>query len=103
MYVTDQTGKRIKCPHPHEFWTVAEVLRAEATRTEELIEQRTGFNSYCLCLDCLANLEIDLERDARVCPSCKSTHIASLREMVGGTCPKCKEGTIQEIETGWWS
>ena len=32
MYVTDQTGKRIVCPHPCEFATVSQVLGANAPR-----------------------------------------------------------------------
>ena len=98
MYVTNQADERIVCPHPSEYYTVIAVLGEEAP--QELIEQRTGFNSYCLCLNCLANFEMDLERDARVCQKCQSNLIASVREMVGRICPKCKKGTIQEIETG---
>jgi DNA-directed RNA polymerase subunit RPC12/RpoP len=101
MYVTDQTGKRIVCPHPCEFATVYQVLGANAPR--ELIQQRTGFNSDCLCLDCLKEFNIDLKRDARACPHCNSNRIGSLQELVDGPCPKCKEGTIQEIVTGAWS
>lgn len=101
MYVTDETGKRVICPHPNEFDTMRRVLGAEAPW--ELIEQRRGFNSFCLCLDCLSVLEIDLKRDARACSKCKSNHVASLRELIGKLCPKCKNGTFQEIVTGMWS
>jgi hypothetical protein len=98
MYVTDYYGERIVCPHPNEFDKVREILGADAP--SELIEQKTGFNSYCLCLDCLAEVTIDLARDARTCPKCKSGRVSSVIELVGASCPKCKVGTIQEIDTG---
>ncbi|NLB70306.1 MAG: hypothetical protein GX804_11625 [Lentisphaerae bacterium] len=101
MYVIDDDGKRIVCPHPREFATVAEVLGDDAP--PELVELRTGFNSYCLCLECLKKVELDLDRDLRECPKCTSNNITSLSELVGHSCPKCKEGTIKEIETGMWT
>ncbi len=101
MYVTDEAGKRVVCPHPCEYAVVSEVLGADAP--PELVEQRTGFNSDGVCLDCLAQFSIDLDRDARACQKCKSARIATVQELVGKPCPKCKAGTIREIETGMWS
>jgi|YNPMSStandDraft_1061717.scaffolds.fasta_scaffold47458_2 predicted RNA-binding Zn-ribbon protein involved in translation (DUF1610 family) len=114
MYVEDDKKKRIVCPHPVEDWTVAEVLGDNAPI--DLIKARTGFNSYCLCLDCLHQFEADLgderanpwrgwygamrQKDERKCPQCKSTNIATVFELIGTPCPKCKDGLIEEIETG---
>ncbi len=100
MYVSDQAGNRIVCPHPAEYAKAYQVLGGDASW--ELIEQRTGFNSVCLCRDCLQIFHLDLKRDARTCLNCRSSRVASLEELVGGICPKCMIGTIQEIETGRW-
>jgi len=61
MYVIDEKGNRVRCPHPKEHSIVFEVLGKEAT--EEEIKNRIGFNSFCLCLDCLTQLELDIGRD----------------------------------------
>ena len=94
----DNFGRRIVCPHPSEYSTVEKVLGEKASR--ETIEQRTGFNSFCLCLDCMENLKIDLKRDERICPHCSSNRVLTVDELVDNICPKCGEGTIEKIEFG---
>lgn len=118
MYVTDDSGKRIVCPHPAEKSTVYSILGENASR--EVIEERTGFNSYCVCLNCLNQFELDIgdyeiakswryyygairRRDERKCPHCKSSEVRTVFELIGEPCPKCKEGIIEEFETGIWS
>ncbi len=118
MYVEDDSGKRIVCPHPGEMRTVAKVLGENANR--ELIEARTGFNSYCVCLDCLKQFELDIgddeqsksswryfylyratkRKDERRCPYCNSQNVKTVFELIGSPCPKCKKGVIEEIKTG---
>jgi len=58
LYVENNKGKRIPCPHPAERERVEKVLGKEAS--EELIFERIGFNSRCVCLDCLYQFEADL-------------------------------------------
>jgi len=58
MYVEDEKGKRIPYPHPSEFSKVREVLGCFPTK--ELLNDRTCFNSYCICLDCKNRYEADL-------------------------------------------
>lgn len=99
MYVVDGNGNRKACPHPGELYTVRKVLGANAST--ELIKERTGFNSHCICLDCIEQFNLDLNRDSINCPVCQSEHVKSLRDMIGQTCPECREGAIQEIATGW--
>jgi len=101
MYVEDDDGRRIICPHPGERSTVAEALGKDAPR--ELVEARTGFNSHCVCLDCLGQFKLDIKKDDRRCPHCNSRKVKTVRELVGEPCPKCKEGVIEEIWTGWIS
>lgn len=98
MYVIDESGERIICGHPGEMATVARVLGDNAPR--ELIAARTGFHSDCICMDCLHQFKIDMNRDEEKCRRCGSRNIRTVREMIGKTCPKCKTGTIEEVETG---
>jgi len=104
--------------------SVAEVLGKNLSL--ELVRERTGFNSFCVCLDCLHQFRADLgyfemywspyepyfwqhlprlkqEKDRRECPECESWNVKTELELVGETCPKCKEGVIEEIWTGWTS
>jgi DNA-directed RNA polymerase subunit RPC12/RpoP len=88
---------RVVCPHPMEHVTVDRVLGedvSEATRAE-----RTGFNAYCVCRNCLSQFELDTERDERRCPDCGGRRVATLRELVGEDCPNCAEGTFVEGES----
>lgn len=116
MYVIDSQGRRIMCPHPGEDQKVSYVLGKNAS--SRLIRARTGFNSDCVCLECLAQFKLDIgneefskfswryyygaikKRDKRKCPSCDSTKVRTVPEMVDQECPKCKIGHIREIWTG---
>ncbi|MFC2018734.1 hypothetical protein ACFLU4_02095 [Chloroflexota bacterium] len=119
FYVVDDKGRRIVCGHPGERRKVEEVLGKKATL--ELIRERTGFNSDCICLSCLHQFPANLgesgwspfgdftapigarvrpSKDKRECPKCKSIKVKTVFEMVGETCPKCKEGIIEQIWTG---
>jgi hypothetical protein len=140
MYVVDDNGQRLVCPHPGEYHTVIKVLGVEtllAKREErysnfirwlrrllglssgsnlfrsmimargdendplyDLIHQRTGFNSYCLCLDCLQQFKLDIEKDNRICPVCASNRVKTEEELVGSECPKCGKGDIEKLFTG---
>jgi len=121
FYVEDEQGKRIICPHPVERQSVEKVLGRNPS--PELLNKRTGFNSDCLCLDCLHQFEADLgafrgywspyefylteyqpgpkqAKDRRECPKCHSRNFKTELEMVGQNCPRCKDGVIEEIITG---
>jgi len=127
FYVEDNKGERITCPHPGEEFTVRQILGASEL-VPAVVERRTGFNSHCICLDCLHQFKADLgesgwspyiditellkadpleykpklrdAKDRRECPQCKSKNVKTELEMVGQPCPKCKEGIIEEIWTG---
>jgi hypothetical protein len=68
MYVLKQNGDMTRCIHPGERWTIDSVLGEDAS--DELIRQRTGFDSDCVCLDCLSQFRLDLKREARICRDC---------------------------------
>lgn len=104
MYVIDENGERKACPHPDEPYL--------------LLKTRTGFNSYCICLDCFNQFDLDIgddekvesswkysygainKRDERYCPKCNSPNVKTVLEMIGELCPVCRKGTIEEIFTG---
>ena len=114
---------RVECPHPSESDYAMKIL-GQTFRNE--YESRTGFNSYVVCLDCLHQFEADLRdekvnewrfwygkpsfreafrgkpamKDERRCLKCGSKNVKTAFEMIGEKCPKCKKGTIEEIETG---
>jgi len=126
LYVEDDNGERIVCPHPEEGFTIAGVLGVSEL-APEVVEKRTGFNSPCVCLDCLHQFRADLgeigwrpcqssesimdwkrpshreEKDKRECPKCGSKNVKTELELVGQPCPRCKEGVIERIWTGWIS
>ena len=119
FYVENDKGRRIICRHPGEEGEVKRVLGKNTSL--EIVRERTGFNSFCICLDCLYQFEADFgesdwspyeediaaykprlkqEKDKRECPKCKSKRVKTESELVGETCPKCKEGKIEKIWTG---
>jgi hypothetical protein len=115
---------RIPCPHPNETEYAVEILGVPPGHP--LFKQRTGFNSYAICLNCLYQFEADFRdekvnewrlwygyptfkeafrgkpqmKDERRCPRCGSTNVKTVFELIGQPCPRCKVGVIVEIETG---
>lgn len=86
--------ERIVCSHPTEHADVERVLGADAP--EETVDARTGFNSNCVCLDCLSQFRLDTDRDQRRCPECTSERVVTEMELVGEACPNCESGTFIE-------
>ncbi len=84
----------------------------------KLFGTRTGYNSDCICKNCLKQSELDIgnaekskkswrrfyhasrKRDQRKCPNCGSNEIFTIMELVGKECPFCKKGKIIEEVTG---
>ena len=114
IYATGDKGERIVCAHPGEASAVARVLgikredipgffpwlwdAKDATpKVRELIEKRVGFNSFCICLDCLFEFDLDMKKDEKKCPKCKSENIKPIFELANKPCPKCKKGKIKMI------
>ena len=109
----DDNGKRIICPHPYEFRTIAEVLRLDEREVSgypvlsslrediaQLIRERTGTLSDCVCGDCLEKFQSDVEKDGRKCPGCKSGNVKTTSELIDQPCPRCHGGIIESIDTG---
>lgn len=98
MYAIDDSGERHTCPHPGEQARAREVIGPDAT--DEEIDERTGFNYYCVCVDCSTLFEKDPQRDTLVCPACQSRAVTLMTELVGSPCPACGEGTFIREDTG---
>lgn len=119
-YVIAENGERIVCPHPQEYQTIKKVLdldneekfpkpkfwwskkKKTALREsiDKFVKERTGFHSFCVCLDCKTGNDLDLKKDKRICPMCNSANIKSILELVGDVCPVCGNGNIIERDTG---
>ena len=99
IYAENDQGQRIVCPHPIERYYIREVLGEnvyDPVKKDYKYRLRSGFNSHCLCLNCLNQFDLDVEKDDRKCPKCGSTEVHTELEMVGKKCPKCHKGTIEE-------
>ncbi|MFA5181455.1 MAG: hypothetical protein WC405_09070 [Syntrophales bacterium] len=95
-----------------------EEQRAQMDEFKSLIQSRAGYNSFCVCHDCLAHIELDLgdaeesdkswrkyyesllRKDERLCPHCGSRNVRTVMEMIGHICPHCKKGEVIEVDTG---
>jgi ribosomal protein S27AE len=128
LYVVTPDGHRITCPHPGELFKIAEVLDLtyeevsspgrkrwwwsrkrcdDYDLTQQLIRERTGKHTFCVCRECKEPSYLDLgieqsrgPRDKWKCPRCGSQEIDTLSELIGKPCPLCGEGVIEEIVTG---
>jgi hypothetical protein len=140
-YVETNDGQRKECAHPIEDAEIAKTLgltydevceirwkkpawwwsnkrRKRYEEIAQLIEERTGYNSLCICLNCKKPAYLDLgdaetakaswryhygavkHKDKRQCPDCGDLEIMSLFEMLGKPCPLCGRGRVEEIVTG---
>lgn len=100
MYAVDDVGNRRVCPHPCEFSAVVEITGLEMSEAESA--GRTGYASHCVCLACVEQFDLDLERDERVCPKCSAQQVRSSEELIGESCPRCQVGLIEEGSIVRW-
>ena len=115
LYMENDKGERIAFPETGPSHQIAEMLTD--TISIELMKEKIGYNSYCICMDCLTQFELDLgddeqnkdsgryyygilkRKDERKCPHCKSQNVKTSLELVSKKCPQCKKGTFREIWT----
>lgn len=98
IYVVDALGKRVVCGHPGEGMKIQEITGLSVTEAEQ--KGLVGKSSYCICLNCLTQSELDLVKDPKTCKECGSDQIVSEKELVGRKCPKCQIGNFEEMPTG---
>jgi hypothetical protein len=98
VYALNTAGERIVCPHPIEWDTAKRVtgLDWHAARSKGLI----GHVSYCLCFACTHQFELDVNRDVKQCPHCKSLNVCTANASLGAQCPRCHEGSMVEVPIG---
>ena len=107
FYVANDAGERVPCAPHDESGTIARVLGIDeeiicscswnpASRQApvDLMEERIGYISPCVCPDCAAAFGLDLRRDPRICPVCGGSKVKTELETREGPCPRCGEGRI---------
>jgi DNA-directed RNA polymerase subunit RPC12/RpoP len=97
MYAISQDGKKEYCPHPAEREEMERILGTTEI-SDQMRRERTGIEHDCLCLDCLKQFRLDLDKNDKECPKCGSYKVKTIQELVYLPCPKCRTGTIQENE-----
>lgn len=92
-YVVNPDGERV---------TVGEMLHDDQIERISGMEYWSAFNHgllgfhfHCVCFECLATFDMDLEKDIKKCPQCESLHVKSFQGSLGATCPKCEVGKIE--------
>lgn len=91
-YAVDANGKRVVCGHPGED---QDIKRITGLNYSDAIKAGVaGYADYCVCLECLKQFELDLEKDQLACPECGSQQVRALIQLTGHQCPKCKNGVF---------
>lgn len=48
----------------------------------------------CICFDCTASFNLDVERVVKRCPKCESYNVKTSRASLGAECPACHIGVL---------
>lgn len=110
LYLQNNMGERIPLRDHGEREIIAQMLRAEEESLSDfnavdasqsalidLMEERVGYLTSCVCIDCLEQFGLDLRKDKIECPHCKSENVWTLLEMTDKRCPKCKSGHLSRF------
>ena len=98
MYAICDDGTRASLPHPS---TKRMAFEATGKEIDELWELgRIGRDEYFFCLSCGEGSCLDPKHDKLKCPECGDDNICNHEEVVGKTCPKCKEGQLTKDYVG---
>lgn len=97
-YAIDGEGRRVVCGHPGESQAVSRVTGLSWVDAEAA--GRVGRAWYCACFDCCAQFDLDLDRDIKQCPQCRSLRVKSAYGAIALPCPKCRLGQIVKERTG---
>ncbi len=65
------------------------------------MEERIGYLSACVCMNCLDQFGLDLRKDSIECPHCKSDHVRTILEMTNKRCPKCQSAYMEKMVMGY--
>lgn len=113
MYVADDNGNKILTSHSVDENEISQVLGIEKEmaiewlcgrgeqlppQIYELLEARVGVLCTCICIDCLHQFIMDVNKETRKCPQCGGTEVKMLAELKNSPCPKCKVGIMNPSE-----
>ncbi|MDT9547601.1 MAG: hypothetical protein RI826_09735 [Chlorobium phaeovibrioides] len=98
LYVMDDEGCFIRCRHPLEHRTIAEVLGQDADIA--LVRERTERLYEWLCLDCLSEGAQPRGGSSPLCSRCGSRYGKFFADIDGHPCPACKSGRMMVTDTG---
>ncbi len=90
---TVANGVEIILAHPDEISTLKRTtgLDWQQARESGLIRLRT----YCICFNCAAQFELDVDREEKKCASCGSHDVRSFNGSINEPCPSCRSGVLR--------
>ncbi len=110
LYLQNNRGERVPLKDPGEREIIAQMIRMEEESLKncdalagsqsaliDFMEERVGYLTSCVCIDCLGQFGLDLRKDEIECPNCRSQDVRTLLEMSGKRCPKCKSGHLSKF------
>lgn len=108
LYVTNDNGERVSLKGAKEKEAIARILLNEefsfcpddanlSQTTIDILEERVGYMSACLCMNCFHQFGLDLRKDEVECPGCRSDQVRTFLTMLYKPCPKCRSGLMETI------
>jgi DNA-directed RNA polymerase subunit RPC12/RpoP len=101
LYVKNNNGVKVPLKGKAEQEAIAHILLNEelslrcddpghSHETMDVIEERVGYISACVCMNCLDQFGLDLRKDTMECPRCRSGHVSTFLEIMYKPCPRCQ-------------
>ncbi len=108
LYIKNESGMRVPLKDKDERDALARILLNNefsfctddvnlSQETIDILEERVGYMSACLCMDCLGQFGLDLRKDTIECPRCKSDQIKTFLAMLYKPCPRCRSGLMENM------
>ncbi len=108
LYLKNDNGVRVPLKDKKELETIARILLNEefSPRSDDsilsqemidIMEDRVGYMSACVCINCLNQFGLDLRKDAIECPHCQSGQVKTFLATLSKPCPKCESGCMDKI------
>ena len=110
LYLTNNNGVRVPLKDKDAREMIAHLLVLEEGAPEggdpdnchefvDIMEERVGYLSACICMNCLDQFGLDLRKDTIECPRCKSDRVRTFLEISNKRCPKCQSGYMDKLNT----
>jgi len=94
MYAIDNMGERHPCLHPGEDMAIFK--HTGLSYDEAKAAGRIGYMQHCVCMECLAQFDLDIDRDPLFCLNCSSSAIETAKNLLDKQCPSCRKGKIEK-------